>query len=327
MLRIGLKDVSMLDEDVLHNEQRSQHVERGVELLPVHAEHVDKHVRDDTAEDAVGDAVRERHHHDGDERRYRLGIVVEVDVLHRREHEQAHDDEHRSGGSSRYGEEQRSEEHSHSEAHSRRERRETAASALRHACRTLHVSGSGACAEARASHGGYGISHERLVQTRYASVLLHHARLGAYAHERAHGVEHVDEEEGEHHHEHVEREDVVELELAEQRSHRRRCVYHAREVGYAHRYAYECCGEDADEQRARHVLDDEHRGEHYANHAEQCCAFGHGADGDEGGRTLDDDASVLQSDEGDEESDAGTYGTLHRCRYGVDDECAHLCQR
>lgn len=317
----------MLDEDVLHNEQRSQHIERGVELLPVHAEHVDKHVRDNTAEDAVGDAVRERHHHDGDERRYRLGIVVEVDVLHRCEHEQTHDDEHRSGGSSRYGEEQRSEEHSHSEAHSRRERRETGASALRYACRTLHVGSSGACAEARASHCGYGISHERLVQTRYASVLLHHARLCAYAHERAHGVEHVDEEEGEHHHEHIEREDVVKLELAEQRSHRRRCVYHAREVGDTHRYADECCGEDADEQRARHLLDDEHRGEHDADNAEQCCAFGHGADGDEGGRTLDDDASVLQSDEGDEESDAGTYGTLHRCRYGVDDECAHLCQR
>lgn len=44
LLRIGLKDVSMLDEDVLHNEQHSQHVERGVEPLPVHAEHVDKHV-------------------------------------------------------------------------------------------------------------------------------------------------------------------------------------------------------------------------------------------------------------------------------------------
>ena len=92
----------LLDENIFHHKQYSQYRQCGVELLPVGANHVDDNVGNDTAQDAVGDAVGERHHDDGDERRDCLGIVVEVDVLDRSEHEQTNDDEHRCGGSRRY---------------------------------------------------------------------------------------------------------------------------------------------------------------------------------------------------------------------------------
>ena len=119
----------------------------------------------------------------------------------------------------------------------------------------------------------------------------------------------------------------MELELAEQRSHRRRSVYNAREVGDAHRNADKRCSEDADEQRSWYVLYDEHRCDNDANHAEQRCALGHVADGYECGSVLNDDAGVLQSDEGDEESDASADSALDRRRNSVDDERADACER
>lgn len=39
------------------------------------------------------------------------------------------------------------------------------------------------------------------------------------------------------------------------------------------------------------------------------------------------DARILQSDKGNEESDAGSDGSLERSRYGVNDECAYACER
>ena len=39
--------------------------------------------------------------------------------------------------------------------------------------------------------------------------------LGTYTYESTYGIKHVDEEEGEHHHKHVEREDLFPLKLAE----------------------------------------------------------------------------------------------------------------
>ena len=51
------------------------------------------------------------------------------------------------------------------------------------------------------------------------------------------------------------------------------------------------------------------------------------ADGYECGSVLNDDARVLQSDEGDEESDAGADSALDRRRNSVDDERADACER
>ena len=42
--RLILSFYATLDEDILHDEQHGENVERRVELLPVQAEHVDKHV-------------------------------------------------------------------------------------------------------------------------------------------------------------------------------------------------------------------------------------------------------------------------------------------
>lgn len=316
-----------LNEDILHDEQDGEHVERGVEALPVAAQHIDGHVGDDTTQNAVGDAIRERHHDDRDEGRDRLGVVVQLDVFDGRQHEQSHDDEHGSRGSRRDGQEQRREEQRHHEAERRRQRREARAATLRHASGTLHVGRGGACAQAGARHGGYGIGHERLVQAGDGAVGAHHARLGAHANQRAHGVEHIDEEERQHHDHHVDGEDVVKLKLAEDGRHRGRHVHHAMKRGEAHRHADERRGDDADEERAGNVLDDQHRRDEQADDAEQRRPLREVADGYKRGVVLHDDARVLQADEGDEEADARANGPFEGGGNGVDDECAYLRHR
>ena len=50
-----------------------------------------------------------------------------------------------------------------------------------------------------------------------SSVRFHHARFGADAHECAHRIKHIDEEEGEDDDHHIDGEDVGEIKLAEDR--------------------------------------------------------------------------------------------------------------
>ena len=46
-----------LNKNVFYYKQHGEDVKRGVELLPVGAQHVDGNIRDNAAEDTVGDAV------------------------------------------------------------------------------------------------------------------------------------------------------------------------------------------------------------------------------------------------------------------------------
>lgn len=216
-----------LDENVFHHKEHSEDAERRVEFLPITAKAVDSHVGDYTTENTIGDAISQRHHDDGDECRYRLGIVVEVDVLDWRHHKQTYDEQHKGGGCCRNGKEDRSKEQRYDEANGSREGCETGTSAQCYTRRTLYVCGGGTCTYACARNGGNSVCHKRFVESGDTTIGAHHASLGTYANEGAHGVEHIDKEEGEYHYEHVERQDVVELKLTEQRADGRRCVDNA----------------------------------------------------------------------------------------------------
>ena len=116
----------------------------------------------------------------------------------------------------------------------------------------------------------------------------------------------------------------MELELAEYRSDGRRCVHKAAERCQSHRHSYQGCADDADKQRAGHVLDDKYRGEDNADNAEQSRSACEMSDAHEGGVVGDDDAGVLKADEGYEESDTGSDGSLQRSGDGVHDERTYL---
>ena len=98
-------------------------------------------------------------------------------------------------------------------------------------------------------------------------------------------------------------------------------------MGDTHRYADKSCAEDADKQRARHILDDKHRGEDDAYNTKQGGTRCKVTDAYKRSRVFYNDARILQSDKGNEESDAGSDGSFERSRYSVDDECAYACER
>ena len=150
-----------------------------------------------------------------------------------------------------------------------------------------------------------------------SSVRFHHARFGADAHERAHRIKHIDEEEGEDDDHHIDGEDVGEIKLAEDRRNRRWHIYQSVYFRDAHRNADERSSENTDEQVARHFLDDEHAGQDDADNAEQGRAFGDLTDGDESSLIGSHDTCILQTDEGDEEADTSTDGTFQGSRNSI----------
>ena len=79
-------------------------------------------------------------------------------------------------------------------------------------------------------------------------------------------------------------------------------------MGDTHRYADKSCAEDADKQRARHILDNEHRGEDDAYNTKQGGTRCKVTDAYKRSRVFYNDARILQSDKGNEESDAGSDG-------------------
>ena len=63
---------TLLYKDIFQNEEYCQDADCGVELLPVHADDVDCDIRNYAAQDAVRNAVSQRHHDEGDEGRDRF---------------------------------------------------------------------------------------------------------------------------------------------------------------------------------------------------------------------------------------------------------------
>ena len=203
---------------------------------------------------------------------------------------------------------------------------------------TFDIGGSGGGAKAGSAGGGYSVGHEDLVDAVDVAFLIDHAGFLRNADNGAHGVEHVDKEEGEEDDEHVEREHFAPLELAEDGGYRRRNVDHFVEDGKGTvgdgavvgrnlpdgEHAEEGSGDDADEDVAGNLEDEQHGGDDDADDGKECGAVADGAEVDKGGSVVDDDAAVLESDEGDEEADTGADGMAEVHRDGVDNPLTHL---
>ena len=310
----------LLNKDILQYKQYGQDKHRGGDPLELTACHVDGHIEYHTREDTVGNGVGQGHHDDADEGGDGLGEVDEINLGDGLDHEQAHKDEHGSRSGRGNGEEQRREEQGDRKAAGYHQCGEARATALSHASSALHIGRRGRGAEHRAYGGGNGIGQEGLLQARDAArLLVHHISLGAYANERTHRVEKVDEEEGEHHHEHVERPDVFPLKLAEDGGDRLGRRDEALELGDAHRDTDKRGGEDTDKHGATHIPYIEHARDDEADDGQQGRALGNLAQHHEGGIAIDDDACILHTDEGDEQADTCTDGIAQAARDGIDD--------
>ena len=159
------------------------------------------------------------------------------------------------------------------------------------------------------------------------TVLIHHASLQRDGYHGADGVEHIDKEKGEHHDKHVQREDVTPLELKEDGLERGRRREEPVPMGHSHRDANERRQKDSPEETSPDVPDhqqstDDETDERQVNRrgveVSECHL-----------RALvgNDDAAVLQSDKGDEKTDAASDGRLHASRNGVGNQFPEFEER
>lgn len=265
----------------------------------------------------MGDAVGEGHQHGGEERGDGFAVVVPVDFGDGRHHNHADDDQHSAGGSRWDGQKNGAEEQREDKADDHHKGGQSGASAFGHAGSAFNVSGGGAGTQARAHGGGDGIGHENAAKPIHTPLLVHHIGPHRHADNGAKGVEHVEEKEGEHHHEHIPGEDVRPLELAENGryggGHRHRMV----DVGGPEEDADDGSGQHTEQDAAFHLQNHEDGGDGHSDDEEEHRAVFGFAEGDERGGVVNDDAGILQPDERDEESDARSDGVFQRGGNGI----------
>lgn len=234
-------------------------------------------------------------------------------------HHDAYEHEGWSGGLTRDGKEQWREEQGQSEADGCGERGESAAATDVDTRGALYVSGDGGSAEHSTDGSTDGIGHEGILETWDVALLVDHACAIAHSDEGADGIEHVNEKEGEYADDHVDTQDALPLELAEDWSQARWCADDRGAVGDSQWDANDGGDEDAYEQCTCDVAHQEHGAEQDAEASQQDGGVMQVAQGDEGGVAWTDDARILEADEGDEEADAWRDGATQEQRHAVDD--------
>lgn len=97
-----------------------------------------------------------------------------------------------------------------------------------------------------------------------------------------------------------------------------RQTHDAVERGHAQGDADEGCQHDTDEEGAAHVLHQQDGGDEKADDGQRHAWLAQVTQGDEGRCVVDDEAPAFQSQEGQEQTDAGRDGMVHHRRHRVD---------
>ena len=141
--------------------------------------------------DRAGDGHGDEHDEHGDD----LIQIVEVHILQTLQHQDAHIDQ--SGGGGRSGDDggDGRKEHARKEEHAGRQSGQARAAAGLHAGGGLHKSSDGGGTAAGAGHGADGVRGQGLLHVGHIAVLVGHTGTGGGTHQRADGVEHVNDAE------------------------------------------------------------------------------------------------------------------------------------
>jgi hypothetical protein len=189
-----------LQQDVLQDEQHRQHVHQRADLLftGLAGDEVQQSPGDDADGNALGDAVGQRHGDDGQESRNGIGQIIKVNLRDSAQHVEADNDQRRSGGEGRNGQEQRAEDDRQQEEDAGGHGSKAGTAALGDAGSALDIGGGSGGAQHSAHAGGDGVRQQRTLNTRQAAVLIQHIGLGGNADQGAQRIEQVNEEEGKH---------------------------------------------------------------------------------------------------------------------------------
>ncbi len=252
-------------------------------------------------------------------------------------HHHAHNDKGRSRCSTGNGQEQRAEEQGQGEAASGGEGRETGTAAFTHTGSALHVRGGGGSTQAGTAHRADGVGQEHLLHAGNvvpAVAFRHQTGTLMHTDDGAHGVEHVNEQEGENNHQHIQGEDIVPFELEGDGLHAVRKGDNAIELGNGlprcrilDHQAQQRGGQNAPKHAATDLGHHQTGGDEQADEAQQGLAFGDVPQGHQRCVVIHYNPGILQADERNEQTDAGADGLLQGTRDGVDEPGTHLGER
>ena len=331
-----------LQEDILQNEQRSQHIHQGLDGLALACGNVQQHIADDAQGNALGDGVEQGHGDDGQVCGDGLGQVVqlEADLGNGAHHQEADHDQGGGGGEAGDGGEDGGEQGGGQEQQTGGQGGQTGAAAGGDTGGGLDEGGDGGGAQHGAHGGADGISQQSGLDAGQLALLVDHVGLGGNADQGAQGVEQVNKQERAHDDDEVGDADGGEIhlealaeglaqlgkigqtpggeqgEIADVVGDIDACnlAEHADDPG----------GQDAQQDGAVDILDVQHGGDEQTDESQQGTdaggveVVGEAGDGHQGGG-VHAQAGVLQADEGDEQADAHAHAPLQVQGDGVED--------
>ena len=183
-------------QEKLDQEDDRKHIGQGRDLPGLAREQLDAGEGDQRQTDAVADGAGNGHGQQHDRHGQQLGQVVKVDLLQVAEHQNTHIDQ--GGGGGRGGDQSGDgrEEDAQQEENAGGDGRQTGATAGGDAGGGFHKGGDGGGAGEGTGHGADGVGQQGFLHLGHPALLVQHAGLGGRAHQRADGVEHINDAEG-----------------------------------------------------------------------------------------------------------------------------------
>src|SRR5471030_17676 len=304
-------------------EHRRDDPDDGLDLFRPAGQQLERRVADKAEGDAVGDRVGERHQQRGDRGRHALGAVGPIDFGQVAQHQAGDEQQRRRGRVGRHHAGDGREEQAGQEQQRDDDGGQSRAPTGLHAGRAFDVGGGAGRAEHRAGDDGAAVGQQRLVQARHLAV-DQQAGAAGHAHQRAGGVEHLDQEEGQHHIQDADRQRALDVELQQRRADRRRRRHDAVQRVAAEDKAQRRHHDYADQDRALYLQAVQRDDQQEADDGHDGLWLVQVAQLHQRGRTGDDDAGAFQRDQRQEQSYADGDGGAQRRRYAVDDQLAQL---
>ena len=309
-----------------------------------------ENIGDDSHGDSLGDGVHEGHGEDRDVGRDGFQRIVPGDLGDLLHHQVSDDDEGRSCREGRDRQKERGEEEGQNEEEACSDSSQAGASAISDTGRGLDECRDGGSTQAGADSRADCVCQQSAADVGKLAFLVQHIRLGSTSDQSSQCVKEVDEQEGRDDGEEIQTQDAGEVQLHESRSQgcRRRenaCGNQTVESRFGigdiesaelADDAKHPCDNNTDQDIAGNFLDDQVGADDHADQGKQngdtfgveSAALNGVAEREDRDqrRAVDDDMSVLKTDEADEKSDTDRYTQLQGSRNGIEDCLTDICQ-
>ncbi|MCY1409366.1 hypothetical protein D9M71_247140 [compost metagenome] len=190
------------------------------------------------------------------------------------------------------------------------------------ACGAFNVAGYWRDADHCTEHAGGAVGLQGAGEVFDAAIGIHQVGPLGNAHQGTGGIEHMNEEEGQHHADHADVQHALHIH-----GHPGRCQarWHGEHTAVFHQAKAptgEGNGDDTDQDRAEDTVVAEHGDHQKAHGRQQRAGFTQRAELDQGSRAVNDDTRGFQADQAEEQPDPRTHGITQAHRDAVEQPLA-----